>query len=438
MAFFMWFSESKMYYPRPMLFIFNDIEQFRANNKMSDGTVRHRGGVFMPGMVGPRIALARKSPKQSLAVFFHECAHSMVSASGYRLPTWLSEGVAEVYETFQVSGDIVTLGRLHAGRMALLRKEQFIPLDTFFNVTQSDPYYNDADKKGLFYAQAWLITHYIMLGRTDSRHPVANLQKYIELYKKKRKPTEAELSEVFGMSYAELEKALRNHLANGRTKYYSMRLPITAAREKITCREAEAREIECELEALKFRMTRDRTSDAEKTMDQLVKKYPKDPRAWELFAELSSPAKRVERMQKAVELGSQNPLVRIWLLRDKVRRVRWSLDARMPVAESEKLRAEAEHILALEPDCMEAHAMLATIEAMSADMRVSIIQRSNTALKQMNDREYYETLLAMAVVCWRLRDASQAATVLQRVLDADGVSPQVLQRAKQLKARMGR
>lgn len=437
-VFFMWFAEGKKYYPRPLVFVFNNPKEFAALNKMSDGSQKHRGGFFMPGIFGPRIALPRKSPAQGLATVFHECAHSLVSASQLGLPLWLNEGVAEVYESFSTYGPEITLGKTHTRHLRILLARNLIPLETFFNTNHFSPHYNDKDKLPLFYAQSWIITHYIMMRGPDNKNPAQNLKKYIELYKKTRKPTEAELSEVFGMSFAELEQTLRKYIISGISREYKVRLPADLYKNTITCRTATAQEVECELAILKLRATRATDPRKEKTLAQIAKKYPDSPRAWELRVEMETGVKRVEYAQKAIQFGSRNPLLHIWLLREQIRKARWSPDTQLPPEESEKLRRDAARILAIEPDCMEAHAMVATIESLSEKMSASNIQRSNEALAQMNDREYHETLLALALISWRRNDHDQAKQMMQRLLDEDGVSRLNTQRAKTLQTRIER
>lgn len=438
MAFFTWFVERKMYYPRTTIFVFNSAEQFKKYNIKPDGTVIHRGGVYMPGAFGPRIALSRRSQQQSMSTVFHECAHSLVAASGMRLPEWLNEGVAEVFSTFVVSGDTTILGRHNGKSIRMLHGKRLIPMDEFFNVTKSAPYYVDRDKKGLFYAQSWLVTHYIMLGTQELAHPAENLQKYVELYKKTRKPSESDFRDAFGLDYIKLERELREYILRGQYKHYTQTLSVASISDAITCREATAQEVECELAALKMRMTDDRGEKAAARFGRLERKHGKWPRFWELYAEVSPREKRAGYVEKAVKLGSRNPLTHLWLLRDGVGRISWSPGRRLTDKEAAGMRRAAETVLEMEPDCMEAHALLATLESQCATMRDSALARANEALGRMNDDDYHRTLLALSLACWRIKDYGQAHKVCGRLLGEIGVSAVTKRRATMLRERIER
>ncbi|AWI08067.1 hypothetical protein CKA38_01215 [Ereboglobus luteus] len=438
MAFFTWFDERKMYYPRPLIFVFNSDAQFKPYNKMADGTTAHRGGVFMRSQLGPRIALPRGSSGRGMATVFHECAHSLVAASGLRLPLWLNEGVAEVFETFSTRGGEPVLGMRSNKHMRLLLGKKLIPMDEFFNATMQSPYYTEPERMRLFYAQAWLVTHYIMLGPRGRSQPAENLRKYIELYKKKRKPSEADFREAFGLGYAELERVLRAYVISDHNRHYSLRLPAASTRDGVTCRKAEMREVECELAALKIRMTHDHSERTIKRFERLVKKYEGDPRVWELYAGIAPRAKRNGHVEKAVDLGSRNPLARLWLLRERVNGIRWSLVNRLPDEDAAKLRQNAAAVLELEPDCMEAHALLATVESQCETMNDSALERAKAALADMNEAEYHQTQLAIAVACWRGGDNEQAREIAGQLLEEPGLSATIKLRATTLRNRIAR
>ena len=51
-----------------------------------------------------------------------------MSSNEENAPLWLSEGLAELYSTFQVDGDEVHIGRPVSSRVFWLRKNSLIPL----------------------------------------------------------------------------------------------------------------------------------------------------------------------------------------------------------------------------------------------------------------------------------------------------------------------
>ena len=53
---------------------------------------------------------------------------------------------------------------LPAGGCRVLQTAALIPIETLISVDQKSPYYHDEDKVGLFYAEAWALTHFLIFG----------------------------------------------------------------------------------------------------------------------------------------------------------------------------------------------------------------------------------------------------------------------------------
>ncbi len=92
----------------------------------------------------------------------HEFTHFLLAHSGMTLPLWLNEGLADFYSTFRVSAGQVTLGGSVAGRLPVLRRTQWLPLDALFEVSTASSYYSDPQKMTLFYSESWALTHMLL------------------------------------------------------------------------------------------------------------------------------------------------------------------------------------------------------------------------------------------------------------------------------------
>src|SRR3989442_14908266 len=55
------------------------------------------------------------------------------------------------------------LGLPSESGVRLLRENKLLPLEVLFKVDHSSPYYNEANKTTIFYAESWALTHYLML-----------------------------------------------------------------------------------------------------------------------------------------------------------------------------------------------------------------------------------------------------------------------------------
>ena len=97
---------------------------------------------------------------------FHEYTHSVANNAVRQLPIWINEGLAEVYATFEGSGDgrSGTIGIAPLEHVQLLRGSTLMPLRELFAVTHDSPVYNEGSRRGVLYAQSWALVHYLMLG----------------------------------------------------------------------------------------------------------------------------------------------------------------------------------------------------------------------------------------------------------------------------------
>jgi len=112
------------------------------------------------------IAIVNDGRPGALRVIFHEYAHLVVSNVAMNLPAWLNEGLAEHYSTYEFSqgGREALIGRPIESHLRLLSERPLLPLDQLLAVDGSSPLYNEGERRSVFYAQAWALTHMLLLG----------------------------------------------------------------------------------------------------------------------------------------------------------------------------------------------------------------------------------------------------------------------------------
>ena len=93
----------------------------------------------------------------------HEYTHLAVKHAGLKLPTWLNEGMADLYSTLKPKGTQALVGDLIPGRAQTLLTSKWMPLEVLASVDETSPLYNERDKAGVFYAQSWFLTHMLYL-----------------------------------------------------------------------------------------------------------------------------------------------------------------------------------------------------------------------------------------------------------------------------------
>ncbi|HEV7889305.1 MAG TPA: tetratricopeptide repeat protein [Pyrinomonadaceae bacterium] len=179
-------------------------------------TASYVAGYFQPGSEVNYITLALDSDwsRGPASTLLHEYTHLLVNNYFRSAPLWLKEGLAEFYSTARLSKDRrrVSTGSQLPTRVRQLRDAQLIPLRTLFEVDQQSPYYSEAGKRGLFYAQSWALAHFILNGDGGSRR--AGLPRFVELLASGSVPKEA-FRQAFGFDVDAADGALAAYVRLG-------------------------------------------------------------------------------------------------------------------------------------------------------------------------------------------------------------------------------
>ena len=148
-------------------------------------------------------------------VIFHEYGHFIIENNIRNAPVWLSEGLAEFYGTFDSSDNEqkIKLGAPILRHIATLRNENYIPLEKLINVDYKSPYYHEANKAGIFYAESWALVHYLMLGDHQKREK--QFFNFVGHLNPNESPENA-IARVFQTDLKTLDKELRQYI-NGFT-----------------------------------------------------------------------------------------------------------------------------------------------------------------------------------------------------------------------------
>lgn len=148
--------------------------------------------------------------RDPISVILHEYSHLLMNNVNRKVPTWFGEGLAECYSTFIISDDRkLVLGRPITNHLSLLRRKTLLSLKTLLQVDDQSPHYNEQGKERLFYAQSWLLTHYLLLGRSGQRAP--QLNKFVELVSE-NVPLEQAFEQSFATTFTSMENELREYL----------------------------------------------------------------------------------------------------------------------------------------------------------------------------------------------------------------------------------
>jgi len=122
-----------------------------------------------------RVVLTIENREQALRTVFHEYVHLVASNVAEGIPVWLNEGLAEYYSTFLVKdeGRSATLGAVVPEHVALRNEKPLLPLKDLLGVTHDSPMYNEGERRSVFYAEAWVLVHFLIAGEPSRSKELA-------------------------------------------------------------------------------------------------------------------------------------------------------------------------------------------------------------------------------------------------------------------------
>lgn len=222
MAFGIFFNKSKVSTPTPLQIIaFRNTKEMRQFVPLWKGKPIELAGLFQGGEDRCFILLDM-SVEDPWRVVFHEYGHQLLNGNiGFLAQPWFDEGFAEFFSTIQANGNKVDIGRPSDYNAAILRQNRLMKTADLFQVQQQSSTYNESgDRRSIFYAESWLVVHYIYDNRLG-----AKLVAYFDAVLNQHKPVDQAIQAAFGMPPAEFDKALERYLQADRYIYYPIPVP---------------------------------------------------------------------------------------------------------------------------------------------------------------------------------------------------------------------
>jgi tetratricopeptide (TPR) repeat protein len=159
-----------------------------------------------------------------LQIVVHEYGHIMLSRF-HDPPPWFNEGFAGYYSSIRIFKKDAIVGKSPEGFAGVLNEEKLLPVTTLFGVTHESPLYNDErNQRSLFYAQSWLVVHYLW-----SNHLQEQLLNYFDLTRHNVGVADA-IQQAFKMTPAVFDRAIEKYLRDGPRE---SRLPLLQGNEKV-------------------------------------------------------------------------------------------------------------------------------------------------------------------------------------------------------------
>ena len=167
----------------------------------ANGLTANVAGEFMLRPTWSMIGMARESESEDTQrTLQHEATHWVMSVDQSFHPAWFTEGIAEMFSTFQRQGDKLHWGKVIPEHLDLLRSSGTEPLAQF--LTERSAMSDREDHTQRFYAQAWAFTHFLMLSNDPARRQM--VLQFLQTYR--TRSGEATVEAVFGSQLKEVER----------------------------------------------------------------------------------------------------------------------------------------------------------------------------------------------------------------------------------------
>ena len=210
--------------PAPLLIFALKSQQEVDELAQSRGRKLRHSGIFFPGTDQSFILLdVSGDPWHTV---FHEYAHELLHANtSAAVQTWFEEGFAEYFSTLTANRKNTEIGQVPVGELQFLRQNgKMMRLADLVRVDQNSEIYNrNGPLQAAFYAQSWLLVHYLF------DHQLINRAQSFFLAMAAGTSLEQALMNAFGMRTEALEQELLSYARGERFRFFS--LPSVHAEE---------------------------------------------------------------------------------------------------------------------------------------------------------------------------------------------------------------
>jgi tetratricopeptide (TPR) repeat protein len=393
---------------------FKSDSSFKPFKPLYNGKPSNISGYFQPSEDENLIALTTSgySEERPLATIFHEYTHLLNSYTPRQWPIWLKEGLAEVYSTFDLKKNEVTLGAAIPSHVLLLRENKFIPLTALFNVGHDSPIYNERDKQNIFYAESWALTHYLMYGNGGVRKP--QLIEFVKLINAGIDAQQA-FTQAFKTDPATMEKELRRYIGNGSYQMITYKFSAIEGEKEVTVRPLTDAEVQFHLGNLLMRTRR--LDEAETYLKQAIALDANLARPYEGlgFIEMRRDHydKALDYFKQAAMRDSKNFFAHYYYAEALQREAQGGMSADTAAKMTNELRMA----IKLRPQFAQSYYMLGFVSLASGGDLKEGLAATQIALRLAPQNKHY--LLMLAQIQMRMNDYAAAKKTLEPLLAGD-------------------
>lgn len=138
-------------------------------------------GVFMPGLRANHMVIFGNKKSVNRHVIQHEFTHFLLrNHNSLQYPTWFDEGFSELLATVRVKKDYFSYGDANKNRVSWLANSSWKPFDKLIEIEDTNKL--SRRSSAIFYAQSWLLVHYLIIGRGQTSF-ISQLSEFLQLRK---------------------------------------------------------------------------------------------------------------------------------------------------------------------------------------------------------------------------------------------------------------
>jgi tetratricopeptide (TPR) repeat protein len=366
----------------------------------------HPPGLFLPGSERNYIAVRTDMEGEfPYLIIYHEYVHLIVNLNYQNIPLWLNEGYATFLGSAKLLPKSGRLGLPNESELNALQQTKLLPLEVLFRVGPDSPYYNEAEKTNVFYAESWALVHYLMT--EASRQKDAQLSKYIALVENGNDPVEAAKS-AFG-DLGQLKKQLDSYVSRTEYAMYSVSLPDPVDSNSFPVRIVPPAEAQATLG--EFDISRHQFDAARAKIEEALRIDPDSAAAQESMGLLLFREDKRSEAQKyfsrAVALDSKSALAYFY---DGMLLVSGTAEEE----DMDEAQAALEKVVALKPELAPAWDALASLYATDPQNMNKARDAAERAVKAMPGDPRYR--FNLAVVLLRMGKFEDARSIAQEIV----------------------
>jgi hypothetical protein len=215
-------TRAKVNLPVPLQIIaFRNRKELRQFAPLFHGKPISLAGLFQAGE-DRNFILLDMSAEDPFVVVFHEYAHQLMNGNvTSETQPWFEEGFAEYFSTIEIDNKVAKIGfKAPPGDWEVLEQSSWMHIPDLFAVRHDARTYNEGDRRSVFYAESWLVVHYLY----DTQQ-IPKLSTYFNAVINHKVAIADAIQQAFGMSAAQFDKELRNYMNSGRSRYFPIPTP---------------------------------------------------------------------------------------------------------------------------------------------------------------------------------------------------------------------